>query len=153
MLEYKLDWIKIVDFSLETKFWACLLFFTHPLISNSEIHFILFSFWILYLSYYNNVLLLFFSNHFYQIQSFHDKCLKLNLLKLYLFVFNFSTFFTKPFLEYSLFWSRSFFQMILHLLCYDNTLHFPFLQSFYETQVFMLNGLKLSLLVFEFLRF
>ena len=31
LLEYKLDWIKIVDFLLIAKFWAFLLFFIHPL--------------------------------------------------------------------------------------------------------------------------
>ena len=30
LLEFQLDWIKIVDLLLVTKFWACLLFFTHP---------------------------------------------------------------------------------------------------------------------------
>ena len=31
LLEYQLDQIKIVDFLLLAKFWACLLFFAHPL--------------------------------------------------------------------------------------------------------------------------
>ena len=31
MLEYQLDQIKIGDFLLLAKFWACLLFFNHPL--------------------------------------------------------------------------------------------------------------------------
>ena len=31
MLEYGPDQIKIVDFLLLAKFWACLLFFAHPL--------------------------------------------------------------------------------------------------------------------------
>ena len=31
MLEYRVDQIKIVDFLLLAKFWACLLFFPHPL--------------------------------------------------------------------------------------------------------------------------
>ena len=31
MLEYRPDQIKIVDFLLLAKFWACLLFFPHPL--------------------------------------------------------------------------------------------------------------------------
>ena len=31
LLEFQLDWIKIVDFLLVAKFKACLLFFTHTL--------------------------------------------------------------------------------------------------------------------------
>ena len=31
LLEYFLDWIKIVDFLLVAKFWTRKLFFTHPL--------------------------------------------------------------------------------------------------------------------------
>ena len=31
LLVYQLDWIKIVDFLLIAKFWACVLFFVHPL--------------------------------------------------------------------------------------------------------------------------
>ena len=34
MLEYQLDQIKIVDFLLLAKFWACLLFFLSPSIIN-----------------------------------------------------------------------------------------------------------------------
>ena len=90
-----------------------------------------FSFWILYLLHYNNILLLFFYNHFYQTQSFHDKSFKLILSKLYWLMFKFSKFYTKLFLEHSLFRSRSFFQLIPYLLFCDNTSHFLFLQSFY----------------------
>ena len=35
MLEYQLDQIDIVDFLLLAKFWACALFFTHPLVLGS----------------------------------------------------------------------------------------------------------------------
>ena len=31
LLKYGLDWIKIVDFSSIAKFWACALFYVHPL--------------------------------------------------------------------------------------------------------------------------
>ena len=106
-------------------------FFTHTIISNFYVHFHFFFFWILYLLHYNNILLLFFYNHFHQTQSFHDKSLKLILSKLYLLMFKFSKFYTKLFLEHSLFWSRLFFQLILYLLFCDNTSHFLFLQSFY----------------------
>ena len=34
MSEYRPDQIKIVDFLLLAKFWACLLFFPHPLLEN-----------------------------------------------------------------------------------------------------------------------
>ena len=36
LLEYQLDWIKIVDFLLIAKFWACVLFFVHPLLDTLE---------------------------------------------------------------------------------------------------------------------